>query len=1216
MGVVDERDQDQSFADWFIHGSRKKKENKRVQLVDPTMAESQTSQQLQSTPNQAQPMQVSKEVKELSFDDMINQSKSQLNNTASLPLPPHKPVTQAPAPIPMGLRNMQANSSKQLLSAPPKPITQNIPVTPKPLSAPVQNVPKPVTQTSIPITQNIPRPTILAPTPQPALVKPMQQKQKGPVSYQKFVISRQRLNPIPKDAKEAVYPLISPYAYTEIKDTDGALIYRVIEPSINEEEKLALEKLKTALIHFIDLPINSITDERQMINFLEEKVLWLLEETDITVPAQSYAKIMYYLYRDFVGLNQLEPLLRDPYIEDIACDGNGVNLYVVHQRFGTIRTNIIFEDEDMLRELVVKLSQRCNRYVSYAEPLLDGSLPDGTRVNATLARDVTSRGPTFSIRKFRDKPFSPIEMMNFNTADADILTYLWFIIENGSNILLCGGTGTGKTSLLNMICMFVPEEAKIVSIEDSVTGDSRIIIRQDGKIRNLTIKEFVDNRIDAEVMTLDEKGKIVFTKPSNYIKHVVKKDIYEVLTSTGRKVKVTQDHSLFTLKGTDVEEIKPTDLRNGSFIAVPRCLPVDGQEINEISVMNNLEVFKDDFLCGEPVKKIFEKYTLKEFDITQNKYNWYKKNDLIKIEELLKLNIEFSYDELKQLRIKSKNKTSIPVIFEINKEFLEFCGLWIGDGSYDNHNKNVVIISNVDEECREVFRKIAAYTGSNYSVMTDKGVSLRLHSTIFYKFMKYVLKFDGYSSTKIIPDFIFGLSNEQIKHFIRGYFSADGWVKKYEVSCASQSYQLLEDLQTMFLRIGIISRINDFDRTDRCINMSISSSKNIQKFKQIGFLQNRKNDKLGLMNKTATHAYSDIIPLDSDQLSKLNEISEKRVAWAYGAGLQNLGREHVQELAPKGSEFNDLSHNDIFWDRVKSVKKINSDEIEVFDLSIPKYEKFLCNNIFVHNTRELRLHHENWLPAVARVGFGGTKTGEVTMFDLLKESFRQNPNYIIVGEVRGEEAAVMFQAMASGMTAMSTMHAGSADDALKRLMTRPISLPSTLMETLDVLIVMTHAYEKGASARRIKEIVEIEHVDSKTDRVVTNKAFAWNPAKDNYIHNKTDLLEEIGRIKGYSKDYVKKEMVDRKRVIEWLVDKNFDWKEVTQYFAEYKRNKQKIMDLVAGKTEKELHKEKSHTEHSKVKHYKVEKHPKTVYEEVKSSEPPKPSEEINLNLIS
>ena len=210
----------------------------------------------------------------------------------------------------------------------------------------------------------------------------------------------------------------------------------------------------------------------------------------------------------------------------------------------------------------------------------------------------------------------------------------------------------------------------------------------------------------------------------------------------------------------------------------------------------------------------------------------------------------------------------------------------------------------------------------------------------------------------------------------------------------------------------------------------------------------------------------------------------------------------MQKIAPIGSEFNDISHTDILWDKVKYVKKINSDEIEVFDLSIPGYEKFLCNNIFVHNTRELMLPRENWLPAVARVSIGRGRIGEIDLFDLLKNSFRQNPDYVIVGEVRGKEAFVLFQGMASGHPSISTMHADSVDTMIKRLETPPIELSPTLVNTLDCVAVMTHAIVKHKETRRLRDITEIVNVKG-DGTSVTNIPFMWNPRNDIFYFKST-----------------------------------------------------------------------------------------------------------------
>ncbi|MBU4069765.1 MAG: Flp pilus assembly complex ATPase component TadA [Nanoarchaeota archaeon] len=959
------------------------------------------------------------------------------------------------------------------------------------------------------------------------------------------------------------YCLISPFAYAHIywDPKIYELVYEIEEPILNKEEEEYKEQLISAMRNIINYESIVEKNQAELLKYIENRLKILAVELGINFSYESYKKIFYYLCRDFMGFNETEPLLRDYFVEDIECNGIGTPVYIVHRVYRNLKTNLIFKNIIPLESFVEKLAQRCGKYISYAQPILDGSLPDGSRVNATYTKDIASKGPTFTIRKFTKTPWTPPQLIAFKTLSPEMLAYLWLLVQYKMNILITGGTASGKTTLLNAMAFFIPPESRVVSIEDSVTGDSKLIIKENEKVKNITIKEFVDKKINAEVMSLDKNGKIIFTMPSNYIKHTVKKDIYEVLTATGRKIKVTQDHSLFSLGEKGLKNIKPTELEQGkSFIAVPRTLPIKGTKINEINLMENLLVFENDFLQGESLKSLFEKYNKDDLGVAKERYRWWKKNNLIKIKEFMKLNVNFSYEELKNLRIKSRNTSSIPVIFKIEKEFLEFCGLWLGDGSYDNRNKNVVIISNQDKECRDVFKIIAKYLESNYSAMNDGNVSLRLHSTVFYKLMKNVLKFDGYSNTKKIPDFIFNLSNEQIKHFIRGYFSADGTVKTNEISCSSQSYSLLEDLQTLFLRLNIISRINDFARKDKCINMSVSSSENIEKFKEIGFLQDRKNLKMNLLNKKAHHTCSDVIPLSTAKMHELNEISETKLSYPYLKGMQNIGRNYMQKIAPVNSEFNDLSHSDILWDMVKSVKKVSSKEIEVFDLSIPKHEKFLCNNIFVHNTRELNLPRENWLPSVVRGATGLGNVGEVDLFTLLRSSFRQNPDYVIVGEVRGKEAYVLFQGMASGHSSISTIHADSVDTVIKRLETPPIELSPTLLNVLDCVCIMTHAIVKKQETRKLKEIVELINVTNE-GIALTNTPYMWNPADDEFYFKKNSkIFEKIAKRYGMNVGELNMEFRKRVQLLYNLYrQKVFGFEEVQDIINQYYKKPEEVL---------------------------------------------------------
>jgi len=486
---------------------------------------------------------------------------------------------------------------------------------------------------------------------------------------------------------DVTYPILEPFSYVNIKwdENQKILIYNVIEPQLDEKEKSIYEKISKTLIEMVEISLEEVKDESKALKYLENNVNKVIKNLGIKLTSAQYLKIMYYVYRDFVGYNEINTILNDPYIEDISCDGVNIPVYVVHRKFGSLKTNVVFNDAEKLRKFIVKLAQRSGRYVSYAEPILDATLPDGSRVAATIAQDVAPRGGTFTIRKFTEKPFSPIEQLELKTVNEDILAYLWFLIEHRASILVVGGTATGKTSFLNSICMFIRPEAKIVSIED---------------------------------------------------------------------------------------------------------------------------------------------------------------------------------------------------------------------------------------------------------------------------------------------------------------------------------------------------------------------------------------------------------------------------------------------------------------------------------------------------TRELRLVHEHWVPGLARPGFGiplpsGEKYGSVTLFDLLKEAFRQNPDYVIVGETRGEEAYVLFQGIASGHASLSTFHAGSASDVIKRLITPPIELPPSLLESLDAIIVMTFAKERGKSSRRVKEIEEIERVDE-NGNIKTITVFKWNPIEDSFERVEESIkLKKIAQNLGMSYEDVLKELERRKRFLIWLKNQGIrDYIQVTSYINEYYKNPGKFWEIM------------------------------------------------------
>lgn len=298
-------------------------------------------------------------------------------------------------------------------------------------------------------------------------------KAREPKDYPHFQLQEPKyfvvLPRFPSPAKTKVtYPLLEPFvnAHVSWDAKNKRLTYRVDEPTLNTKEQEIFQEIKSHLSEIIDVKLSVVKDQEQVMEYLEQKISEVFDDLGIELNTESYLRILYYIARDFVGLNKIEALMHDPYIEDIGCSGMDTEIYITHRRFGSMITNVEFTDFNDLTDFVIKLSERCGRYISYAMPLLDGTLPDGSRVQASLAKDVTTKGPTFSIRRFRKNPFSAIDLLNFKTVSPDLLAYVWFLIEHDASILIAGGVATGKTTFLNALSMFIPPEKKIVSIED------------------------------------------------------------------------------------------------------------------------------------------------------------------------------------------------------------------------------------------------------------------------------------------------------------------------------------------------------------------------------------------------------------------------------------------------------------------------------------------------------------------------------------------------------------------------------------------------------------------------------------------------------------------------------------------------------------------------------------------------------------------------------
>lgn len=192
----------------------------------------------------------------------------------------------------------------------------------------------------------------------------------------------------------------------------------------------------------------------------------ILADDSETVPDSQITKLLYYLKRDFIGYERIDPVKHNINVEDISCDGYDSPVFVYHTDYKQIITNVR-HGKERLDDFVVKLAQRSGKGISKRRPQVDATLPDGSRAQLTLGREVSDHGTNYTIRQFKDVPFTPIDLINWHTFSLEEMAFLWLCIENHKSLIFAGGTASGKTTSLNAVSLFIPSNAKIVSIEDT-----------------------------------------------------------------------------------------------------------------------------------------------------------------------------------------------------------------------------------------------------------------------------------------------------------------------------------------------------------------------------------------------------------------------------------------------------------------------------------------------------------------------------------------------------------------------------------------------------------------------------------------------------------------------------------------------------------------------------------------------------------------------------
>jgi len=279
-----------------------------------------------------------------------------------------------------------------------------------------------------------------------------------------------KLPPIEKESRETIelIPVREPYSYARIiyDEEDKEFLYQAIEPTLSKKEEKMLDRIKDTLDRTLSYEWKTM-EKKDKESFIREAVKSYIESRDLDLGEKSKKRVLYHIIRDYVRFGPLDVLMSDENVEDISCDGVDIPVFIYHSDYESIRTDVKFTDEDRLNSYIIQLGQRCGKQVSVSNPILDGTTPEGHRVQATYADEVSTRGSSITVRRFKKEPFTPVKLIKYNTASPEMVAYLWLMVENEKSSIVAGGTACGKTATLNSMTLFIPPGLKIVSLEDT-----------------------------------------------------------------------------------------------------------------------------------------------------------------------------------------------------------------------------------------------------------------------------------------------------------------------------------------------------------------------------------------------------------------------------------------------------------------------------------------------------------------------------------------------------------------------------------------------------------------------------------------------------------------------------------------------------------------------------------------------------------------------------
>jgi archaeal flagellar protein FlaI len=252
-------------------------------------------------------------------------------------------------------------------------------------------------------------------------------------------------------------------------DKESVPLYLTSLSNISDMTKIILEKIRQEFISQVNLGSIHFEENAEIVkikDMFKHEVRHLLKKYFPNLEKKTEDMLLNYLISQDLGLGDLEILLRDDNLEEIVVNSAKEPVWVYHKKYGWCKSNIFLKNEKQIRHYSTMIGRDVNKEISLLSPLLDAHLSTGDRVNATLY-PVSNHGNTITIRKFAKEPWTITDFLKKGTISYIAAATLWLALENELSIIIVGGTGSGKTSMLNVLANFFPPNQRILSIEDT-----------------------------------------------------------------------------------------------------------------------------------------------------------------------------------------------------------------------------------------------------------------------------------------------------------------------------------------------------------------------------------------------------------------------------------------------------------------------------------------------------------------------------------------------------------------------------------------------------------------------------------------------------------------------------------------------------------------------------------------------------------------------------